>query len=141
MIPFVLPNVLLIAENCTDKEYVDLILPEMKKIFPVQEPVQVCKHRLQHDSHYIETSPSKHLLSTNTSLQLTTPFNRRPNSTGPSLQQTPPPIRHFPSTDNSLKWTFPFKRELPSDANTYLADIGYLMSAILRFLCNLFLLS
>ncbi|XP_065070532.1 SCY1-like protein 2 [Rhopilema esculentum] len=41
MIPFVLPNVLLIAENCTDKEYVDLILPELKKIFPVQEPVQV----------------------------------------------------------------------------------------------------
>ena len=41
MIPFVLPNVLLIAEDCSNQEFVDLIFPELKKIFPVQEPVQV----------------------------------------------------------------------------------------------------
>ena len=41
MIPFVLPNVLLIAEECTTQEFVDLVLPELKKIFSVQEPVQV----------------------------------------------------------------------------------------------------
>ena len=41
MIPFVLPNVLLIAEDCTTQEFVDLVLPELKKIFTVQEPVQV----------------------------------------------------------------------------------------------------
>ena len=41
MIPFVLPNVMLIVEDSTDQEYIELILPELKKIFPVQEPVQV----------------------------------------------------------------------------------------------------
>lgn len=29
MVPFVLPNVLLIAEECTKEEYIKLILPEL----------------------------------------------------------------------------------------------------------------
>lgn len=41
MVPFALPNVLLIAEDCTSQEYVDLILPELKPVFKIQEPVQV----------------------------------------------------------------------------------------------------
>lgn len=42
MVPFVLPNVLLIAEECTKEEYVKLILPELGPVFKQQEPIQVC---------------------------------------------------------------------------------------------------
>ncbi|XP_063303304.1 SCY1-like protein 2 isoform X1 [Pelobates fuscus] len=42
MVPFVLPNVLLIAEECTKEEYVKLILPDLGPVFRQQEPVQVC---------------------------------------------------------------------------------------------------
>ncbi|XP_072033608.1 SCY1-like protein 2 isoform X2 [Amphiura filiformis] len=41
MIPFVLPNILTIAEECTEQEYVNLILPDLKPVFKVQEPVQI----------------------------------------------------------------------------------------------------
>ena len=41
MIPFVLPNVLLIAEDCTTQEYCDLILPELKPVFKIRDPIQV----------------------------------------------------------------------------------------------------
>lgn len=41
MIPFVLPNVLLIAEDCTTQEFCDLILPELKPVFKIQDPSQV----------------------------------------------------------------------------------------------------
>lgn len=50
MVPFVLPNVLLIAEECTKEEYVRLILPDLRPVFKQQEPVQVDarKHRNRH---------------------------------------------------------------------------------------------
>lgn len=41
MVPFVLPNVLLIAEECTKEEYVRLIMPDLSPVFKLQEPVQV----------------------------------------------------------------------------------------------------
>uniref|UniRef100_A0A3P8ZB85 Protein kinase domain-containing protein n=1 Tax=Esox lucius TaxID=8010 RepID=A0A3P8ZB85_ESOLU len=41
MVPFVLPNVLLIAEECTKDEYIRLILPDLTPVFKQQEPVQV----------------------------------------------------------------------------------------------------
>ncbi|XP_026876468.2 SCY1-like protein 2 isoform X3 [Electrophorus electricus] len=40
MVPFVLPNVLLIAEECTKEEYLRLILPDLTPVFKQQEPVQ-----------------------------------------------------------------------------------------------------
>nr|XP_015815503.2 SCY1-like protein 2 isoform X1 [Nothobranchius furzeri] len=40
MVPFVLPNVLLIAEDCTKEEYVRLILPDLTPVFKQQEPIQ-----------------------------------------------------------------------------------------------------
>ncbi|XP_060101221.1 SCY1-like protein 2 isoform X1 [Heteronotia binoei] len=40
MVPFVLPNVLLIAEECTKEEYIKLILPDLSPVFKQQEPVQ-----------------------------------------------------------------------------------------------------
>ncbi|XP_038150107.1 SCY1-like protein 2 isoform X2 [Cyprinodon tularosa] len=41
MVPFVLPNVLLIAEECTKEEYVRLILPDLSPVFKQQEPLQI----------------------------------------------------------------------------------------------------
>uniref|UniRef100_A0A1A9X1U8 Protein kinase domain-containing protein n=1 Tax=Glossina brevipalpis TaxID=37001 RepID=A0A1A9X1U8_9MUSC len=40
MIPFVLPNVLLIAEMSSQKEYTDHILPHLIPIFKLKEPIQ-----------------------------------------------------------------------------------------------------
>ncbi|XP_049616694.1 SCY1-like protein 2 isoform X1 [Syngnathus scovelli] len=40
MVPFVLPNVLLIAEECTKDEYVRFVLPDLTPVFKQQEPVQ-----------------------------------------------------------------------------------------------------
>ncbi|XP_038636122.1 SCY1-like protein 2 isoform X1 [Scyliorhinus canicula] len=40
MVPFVLPNVLLIVEECTKEEYVRLILPDLVPVFRLQEPIQ-----------------------------------------------------------------------------------------------------
>ena len=41
MIPFLLPNIFLIAEQSTNDEYVRHILPRLKTIFKVQKPIQV----------------------------------------------------------------------------------------------------
>lgn len=41
MIPFVLPNVLLIADKCSKKEYIDEILPYLKPIMKLKEPIQI----------------------------------------------------------------------------------------------------
>ncbi|XP_041833031.1 SCY1-like protein 2 isoform X2 [Melanotaenia boesemani] len=41
MVPFVLPNVLLIAEECTKEEYTRLVLPDLTPVFKQQEPVQI----------------------------------------------------------------------------------------------------
>nr|DBA30958.1 TPA: hypothetical protein GDO54_006879 [Pyxicephalus adspersus] len=41
MVPFVLPNVLLIAEECTKEEYAKLILPDLGPVFKQQEPIQI----------------------------------------------------------------------------------------------------
>lgn len=42
MIPFVLPNIFYVCENCTKDEFVDHILPCLKPIMKVYEPIQVC---------------------------------------------------------------------------------------------------
>jgi SCY1-like protein 2 len=41
MIPFVLPNVLLIAEGCKNEEFEKHILVHLKPIMKIQEPVQI----------------------------------------------------------------------------------------------------
>lgn len=45
MVPFVLPNVLLIAEECSKDEYIRLILPDLTPVFKQQEPIQVDAQR------------------------------------------------------------------------------------------------
>lgn len=41
MVPFVLPNVLLIAESCTKEEFCQFILPHLKPVMKMTDPVQV----------------------------------------------------------------------------------------------------
>ncbi|EDV29325.1 uncharacterized protein TRIADDRAFT_18343 [Trichoplax adhaerens] len=41
MIPFVLPNILLIAEDLSQEEYMSLIFPHIKPLFALEEPVQI----------------------------------------------------------------------------------------------------
>lgn len=41
MIPFVLPSILYISEQSTEKEYVTLIFPELIPMFKLQKPVQI----------------------------------------------------------------------------------------------------
>lgn len=60
MVPFVLPNVLLIAEDCTKEEYIRLILPDLTPVFKQQEPVQVDKHKKW---LYYEKHPTVRLLA------------------------------------------------------------------------------
>lgn len=41
MIPFVLPSILDIAQNCDKNEYIRCILPHIKSVMKLTEPVQV----------------------------------------------------------------------------------------------------
>ena len=41
MVLFVLPNVLFIAEKCTKEEYVTKVLPHLKEVFLMTEPIQI----------------------------------------------------------------------------------------------------
>lgn len=41
MIPFVLPSILYVAEQSTDKEYLHIIFPELIPMFKLQKPVQI----------------------------------------------------------------------------------------------------
>lgn len=58
MVPFVLPNVLLIAEECTKEEYVKLILPELGPVFKQQEPIQILLIFLQKMDLLLTKTPS-----------------------------------------------------------------------------------
>ncbi|XP_041471788.1 SCY1-like protein 2 [Lytechinus variegatus] len=58
MVPFVLPNVLLIAEQCTDQEYVKLVLPSLKNVFKMQEPVQILLIFMQRMTLLLTKTPS-----------------------------------------------------------------------------------
>ncbi|GAB1598827.1 SCY1-like protein 2 [Argonauta hians] len=59
MIPFVLPTILYIAEQSTEKEYVALILPEIIPMFKIQKPVQVLLIFLQNMTLLLsKTSPT-----------------------------------------------------------------------------------
>jgi SCY1-like protein 2 len=41
MVPFVLPNILLVTENCSKDEYSQHILPHLKPVMKMQDPIQV----------------------------------------------------------------------------------------------------
>ncbi|KAJ9582023.1 hypothetical protein L9F63_003606, partial [Diploptera punctata] len=41
MVPFVLPNVLLVSENCSKEEFSQHILPHLKPVMKMQDPIQI----------------------------------------------------------------------------------------------------
>lgn len=41
MVPFVLPNLLDIAQDCNQREYIDNILPHLKPLMKLLDPIQV----------------------------------------------------------------------------------------------------
>lgn len=59
MIPFVLPNVLLIAEDATKEEFRRLILPGLKPVFKIQEPVQILLVFLQKMELLLTKTPAQ----------------------------------------------------------------------------------
>ncbi|XP_032893834.1 SCY1-like protein 2 isoform X2 [Amblyraja radiata] len=64
MVPFVLPNVLLIVEECTKEEYVKLILPDLIPVFKLQEPIQVLLIFLQKMDLLLTKTPAEDIKST-----------------------------------------------------------------------------
>ncbi|XP_051886064.1 SCY1-like protein 2 isoform X2 [Pristis pectinata] len=64
MVPFVLPNVLLIVEECTKEEYVKLILPDLVPVFKLQEPIQVLLIFLQKMDLLLTKTPAEDIKST-----------------------------------------------------------------------------
>lgn len=59
MVPFVLPNVLLIAEECTKEEYIKLILPDLTPVFKQQEPIQILLIFLQKMDLLLTKTPAE----------------------------------------------------------------------------------
>ncbi|XP_062339515.1 SCY1-like protein 2 isoform X2 [Osmerus eperlanus] len=59
MVPFILPNVLLIAEECSKEEYVRLILPDLTPVFKQQEPVQILLIFLQKMDLLLTKTPAE----------------------------------------------------------------------------------
>ncbi|KAH8278433.1 hypothetical protein KR018_003256 [Drosophila ironensis] len=59
MIPFVLPNVLLIAEMSSQKEYCDHILPHLKPVFKLTEPIQILLIFMQKMDLLLKLTPAE----------------------------------------------------------------------------------
>ncbi|KAG5268006.1 hypothetical protein AALO_G00228390 [Alosa alosa] len=63
MVPFILPNVLLIAEECTKEEYVRLILPDLTPVFKQHEPIQILLIFLQKMDLLLTKTPAEEIKS------------------------------------------------------------------------------
>lgn len=59
MVPFVLPNVILIAESATEREYTQLILPSLKSVMKLQEPVQILLIFMQKMELLLKLTPAE----------------------------------------------------------------------------------
>lgn len=57
MIPFVLPSILDIAQECTQKEYTTYILPHLKPIMKLTEPIQILLIFLQRMELLLKLTP------------------------------------------------------------------------------------
>ena len=57
MIPFVLPNILQIAEQASDKEYVTNILPALIPMFKIESPIQIMLLFMQNMTLLLKKTP------------------------------------------------------------------------------------
>ena len=48
MVPFVLPAVLMVAEEASAPDFVQYILPELKAVMKLTDPIQVCMQSCTH---------------------------------------------------------------------------------------------
>nr|CAB3265906.1 SCY1-like protein 2 [Phallusia mammillata] len=58
MIPFVLPNVLFIAEDCSSEEFVGSIFPSLIPVFKLQRPIQILLILLQKMDLLLQKTPN-----------------------------------------------------------------------------------
>lgn len=63
MIPFVLPNILLIAENCNSQEYVKHVLIHLKKVMKITEPIQILLIFMQKMDLLLKLTPAEDVKS------------------------------------------------------------------------------
>lgn len=63
MIPFVLPNVLLIAENCTTQEYVKHVLVHLKPVMKITNPIQILLIFMQKMDLLLKLTPAEDVKS------------------------------------------------------------------------------
>ncbi|KAJ8723543.1 hypothetical protein PYW08_003455 [Mythimna loreyi] len=63
MVPFVLPNVLLIAENSTQEEYIKYILPALKPVMLIQDPIQILLIFMQKMELLLKLTPGEEVKS------------------------------------------------------------------------------
>jgi len=61
MVPFVLPSALQIAEEASEKDYVELILPHLKAVMKISEPVQVLLIFMQRMDLLLAKTPPAHI--------------------------------------------------------------------------------
>uniref|UniRef100_A0A1B6C9B0 Protein kinase domain-containing protein n=1 Tax=Clastoptera arizonana TaxID=38151 RepID=A0A1B6C9B0_9HEMI len=58
MVPFVLPNVLIIAENCSKEEFSQHILPTLKTVMKMTDPIQILLIFMQKMDLLLKLTPS-----------------------------------------------------------------------------------
>ncbi|KAK3928134.1 SCY1-like protein 2 [Frankliniella fusca] len=63
MVPFVLPNVLLMAEKCTKEEFCQKVLPGLKPVMKIQEPIQVLLIFMQKMELLLQLTPAEEVKS------------------------------------------------------------------------------
>jgi SCY1-like protein 2 len=63
MVPFVLPNVLLVTENCSRDEYLQHILPHLKPVMKLQEPIQILLIFMQKMELLLKLTPAEEIKS------------------------------------------------------------------------------
>lgn len=63
MIPFVLPNVLLIAENCNSQEYIKNVLVHLKPVMKITDPIQVLLIFMQKMDLLLKLTPAEDVKS------------------------------------------------------------------------------
>lgn len=63
MIPFVLPNILLIAENCNSQEYVKHVLVHLKKVMKITDPIQILLIFMQKMDLLLKLTPAEDVKS------------------------------------------------------------------------------
>jgi SCY1-like protein 2 len=59
MIPFVLPNVLLIAENCNNQEYIKHVLVHLKPVMKITDPIQILLIFMQKMDLLLKLTPAE----------------------------------------------------------------------------------